>query len=172
VVVGGGKYGPARGGILARRLPTDRRYYGMLATVMNCLALEAAIERRGAPARTRRRSSCRRSVELFYPRCGAQISSEADRAARRRNPAIRSSPRYHRVLRAAEIGAQAVLKANQCRWRLQRRSQERPFGETVRPSDPSQAIEGGYKVMDATAFALAARRRCLSSCFRSPSRVR
>src|ERR1700760_2978607 len=52
VVVGGGNI--VRGVEVSSRgvsRPTGDTM-GMLATVMNCLALEAAIERRGAPART------------------------------------------------------------------------------------------------------------------------
>src|SRR6476619_3886631 len=45
---------------------------GMLATVMNCLALEAAIERKGTPARTLSAFVMPEISELF-PQCSAQI---------------------------------------------------------------------------------------------------
>ena len=71
VVVGGGNM--VRGVEVSSRgvsRPTGDTM-GMLATVMNCLALEAAIERRGAPARTLSafdeigRASCRERV--YHP---------------------------------------------------------------------------------------------------------
>ena len=65
---------------------------GMLATVMNCLALEAALERRGTPARTLWAFVMPQVCELFtrsaahniWPRAGSCCSAAA--------PAIRSSP--------------------------------------------------------------------------------
>jgi len=51
VVVGGGNMIPRRGSSRGVVRPTAIPW-GMLATVMNCLALEAAIERKGMPART------------------------------------------------------------------------------------------------------------------------
>ena len=52
VVIGGGNIfrGVAGGSVGMDRATAD--YMGMLATMMNCLALEAAIERKGTPART------------------------------------------------------------------------------------------------------------------------
>jgi len=46
-------------------------------------------------------------------------------------------------------------EGDQCRRRLQRRSQKDPAAKRFDRLTHSQAIEGGYKVMDATAFALA-----------------
>ena len=72
---------------------------GMLATVMNCLVLEAAIERKGAPARTLSAFVDAGGLRDFYPYRGAQIPRRGpDRAARRRN---RQSVLHHRHDRRA-----------------------------------------------------------------------
>ena len=59
------------------------------------------------------------------------------------------------VLRAGRNRRPCRSQGHQCRRRLQRRPQERPVRQAVRALTHSQALEGGYKVMDATAFALA-----------------
>jgi uridylate kinase len=59
------------------------------------------------------------------------------------------------VLRAAEIGAQAVLKATNVDGVYSADPKKDPSAKRFDRLTHSQAIEGGYKVMDATAFALA-----------------
>src|ERR1700727_166853 len=70
VVVGGGNI--VRGVEVSSRgvsRPTGDTM-GMLATMMNCLALEAAIERRGAPARTLS-GFAMREISGFFTRSAA-----------------------------------------------------------------------------------------------------
>src|SRR5262249_42920799 len=129
---------------------------GMLATVMNCLALESALERKGKPARTLCALAMPEVAELFTRKAALRYLAEGKivlLAGGTENPFF--TPDITAVLRAAEIDAQAVLKATNV--------------DGVYSADPkldknavrferlthSQAIEGGYKVMDATAFALA-----------------
>jgi len=59
------------------------------------------------------------------------------------------------VLRAAEIGAQAVLKATNVDGVYSADPKKDPKAKRFDRLTHSQAIAGGYKVMDATAFALA-----------------
>jgi uridylate kinase len=59
------------------------------------------------------------------------------------------------VLRAAEIGAQAVLKATNVDGIYSADPKKDPSARRFDRLSHSEAIEGGYKVMDATAFALA-----------------
>ena len=59
------------------------------------------------------------------------------------------------MLRAAEIGAQAVLKATNVDGVYSADPKKDPSAKRFDRLTHSQAIEGGYKVMDATAFALA-----------------
>ncbi len=61
------------------------------------------------------------------------------------------------VLRAAEIGAEAVLKATNVDgvYSADPKKDPDPAAKRFDRLTHSQAIEGGYKVMDVTAFALA-----------------
>jgi uridylate kinase len=59
------------------------------------------------------------------------------------------------VLRAAEIGAQAVLKATNVDGVYSADPKKDPSAKRFDRLTHSQAIAGDYKVMDATAFALA-----------------
>src|ERR1700759_1414570 len=156
VVVGGGNV--VRGVEVSSRgvSRTTGDTMGMLATMMNCLALEATIERKGTPARTLSAFVMPEIAELFTRTAAHKYLAEGRillLGGGTGNPFFTTDTTAG--LRAAEIGAQAGLKATN--------------GDGVYSSDPkkdpsatrfdrlthSQAIEGGYKVMDATAFALA-----------------
>ncbi len=173
VVVGGGNM--VRGVEVSSRgvsRPTGDTM-GMLATVMNCLALEAAIERRGAPARALSAFVMPQVCELFTRGAAHKYLAEGRivlLGGGTGNPFFTTDTTA--VLRAAEIGAHAVLKATNVDGVYSADPKKDPSAKRFERLTHSQAIEGGYKVMDATAFALARERRCLSSCFRSPSRVR
>jgi uridylate kinase len=129
---------------------------GMLATVMNCLALEAALERRGQSARTLSAFVMPEVCELFTRRAAHKYLAE-DRivllAGGTGNPYFTTDTTA--VLRAAEIGAQAVLKATNVDGVYSSDPKKNPSAKRFERLSHSQALEGGYKVMDATAFALA-----------------
>jgi uridylate kinase len=129
---------------------------GMLATVMNCLALEAAIERRGAPARTLSAFVMPQICELFTRSATHKYLAEGRivlLGGGTGNPFFTTDTTA--VLRAAEIGAQAVLKATNVDGVYSADPKKDPSAKRFDRLTHSQAIEGGYKVMDATAFALA-----------------
>ena len=96
VVVGGGNI--VRGVEVSSRgvsRPTGDTM-GMLATIMNCLALEAAIERKGTPARDAVGVRDARDLRAVHPRCNAQIPRRgANRPARRRNRQSVLHDRHH-----------------------------------------------------------------------------
>jgi uridylate kinase len=129
---------------------------GMLATVMNCLALEAAIERQGAPAQTLSAFVMPEICELFT-RAAAQKYLAEGRiillGGGTGNPFFTTDTTA--VLRAAEIEAQAVLKATNVDGVYSADPKQDPSAKRFDRLSHAQAIEGGYKVMDATAFALA-----------------
>jgi uridylate kinase len=129
---------------------------GMLATVMNCLALEAALERRGQAARTLSAMVMPQVCELFTR--GAAHRYLADGkivllAGGTGNPFFTTDTTA--VLRAGEIGAEAVLKATNVDGVYSADPKRDPTAKRFDRLTHSQALEGGYKVMDATAFALA-----------------
>jgi uridylate kinase len=129
---------------------------GMLATVMNCLALEAAIERRGTPARSLSAFVMPQICELFTRGATHKYLAEGRivlLGGGTGNPFFTTDTTA--VLRAAEIGAEAVLKATNVDGVYSADPRKDPAAKRFDRLTHSQAIEGGYKVMDATAFALA-----------------
>ncbi len=129
---------------------------GMLATVMNCLALEAAIERRGTPARALSAFVMPQICELFTRSATHKYLAEGRivlLGGGTGNPFFTTDTTA--VLRAAEIGAHAVLKATNVDGIYSADPKKDPSAKRFDRLTHSEAIGGGYKVMDATAFALA-----------------
>ncbi|MGB8400717.1 UMP kinase [Bradyrhizobium sp.] len=156
VVVGGGNI--VRGVEVSSRgmsRPTADTM-GMLATMMNCLALEAAIEGKGTPARTLSAFVMPEISELFTRNATHKYLAEGRivlLGGGTGNPFFTTDTTA--VLRAAEIGAQAVLKATNVDGVYSADPRKDSSARRFDRLTHSQAIEGGYKVMDATAFALA-----------------
>ncbi|OLE33381.1 MAG: UMP kinase [Alphaproteobacteria bacterium 13_1_20CM_3_64_12] len=156
VVVGGGNI--VRGVEVSSRgvsRPTGDTM-GMLATIMNCLALEAAIEKRGAPARSLSAFVMPQICELFTRGATHKYLAEGRivlLGGGTGNPFFTTDTTA--VLRAAEIGAEAVLKATNVDGVYSADPRKDPAAKRFDRLTHSQAVQGGYKVMDATAFALA-----------------
>src|SRR6516162_1840894 len=156
VVIGGGNI--VRGVEVSSRgvsRPTGDTM-GMLATVMNCLALEAVLERMGARVCTLSAFVMPEICELFT-RAAAHNHLAQGRivllGGGTGNPFFTTDTTA--VLRAAEIGAEAVLKATNVDGVYSADPKKNPSAKRFDRLTHAQAIEGGYKVMDATAFALA-----------------
>ncbi|GAA3852908.1 UMP kinase [[Pseudomonas] carboxydohydrogena] len=129
---------------------------GMLATVMNCLALESALERKGQSARTLCALAMPQVCELFTRKAALRYLADGRIvlfAGGTGNPFFTTDTTA--VLRASEIGAQAVLKATNVDGVYSADPKVDKTAKRFERLTHSQAIEGGYKVMDATAFALA-----------------
>jgi uridylate kinase len=129
---------------------------GMLATVMNALVLEAAIERAGAPARTMSALTMPQVCET-YERARALRHLDENKVVvfggGTGNPFFTTDTTA--VLRAAEIDAKAVLKATNVDGVYSADPRKDASAKRFDRLTHAQAVEGGYKVMDATAFALA-----------------
>ncbi len=156
VVVGGGNI--FRGVEVSSRgvSRTTGDTMGMLATVMNCLALESALERKGQSARTLCAFVMPQISELFTRAAAHRYLAEGRivlLAGGTGNPYFTTDTTA--VLRAAEIGAQAVLKTTNVDGVYSADPKKDPSAKRFERLSHSQAVEGGYKVMDATAFALA-----------------
>ena len=156
VVVGGGNI--FRGVEVSSRgvSRTTGDTMGMLATIMNCLALEAALERKGQPARALTAFVMPQICELFTRGAAHKYLAEGRivlLAGGTGNPYFTTDTTA--VLRAAEIGAQAVLKATNVDGIYSADPKKDKSAKRFERLTHSQAVEGGYKVMDATAFALA-----------------
>ena len=129
---------------------------GMLATIMNCLALEAALERSGAPARTLSALVMPEICELFTRAAAHKYLTDGRivlLGGGTGNPFFTTDTTA--VLRAAEIDAEAVLKATNVDGIYSADPKKDRSAKRFDRLTHAQAIEGGYKVMDTTAFALA-----------------
>jgi len=133
---------------------------GMLATVMNALVLEAALERAGAPARAMSALAMPQVCET-YERQRALRHLDDERivvfAGGTGNPFFTTDTTA--VLRAAEIDAQAVLKATNVDGVYSADPKKNPKATRYERLTHKEAIERDLKVMDATAFALARENR-------------
>jgi uridylate kinase len=129
---------------------------GMLATVMNGLALESAIERAGAPARTLSAIAMPQICES-YSRQRAEKHLGAGRivvmAGGTGNPFFTTDTTA--VLRAVETDCQAVLKATNVDGVYSADPKKDPKATRFERLTHHDAITRDLKVMDATAFALA-----------------
>jgi uridylate kinase len=160
IVVGGGNI--VRGVSAAEqgipRVTAD--LMGILATVMNALAFESALERAGARARVMSALAMPEICETYERRRALRHLEEGRvvlLAAGTGNPFFTTDTTA--VLRASEIGAEAVLKATDVDGVY---SADPKTASNARRYDRlthQQAIERDLKVMDATAFALARENR-------------
>lgn len=156
VVVGGGNIlrGVAVAGAGLPRATADAM--GMLATVVNALVLEVAIERAGSSARTMSALAMPQVCET-YERQRALRHIAEDRvvlfAGGTGNPFFTTDTTA--VLRAAEMGCGAVLKATNVDGVYSADPKQDPAARRLDKLSHQDAIDWNLKVMDATAFALA-----------------
>jgi len=133
---------------------------GMLATVMNALALESAIEKAGLAARTMSALGMPHVCET-YERCRALRHIEEGRlvllAGGTGNPFFTTDTTA--VLRAAELGAEAVLKATDVDGVYSADPKQDKDAKRYDRLTHQEALERNLKVMDTTAFALARENR-------------
>ncbi len=133
---------------------------GMLATVMNCLVLEAAIERQGKAVRTLSALDMPAVCET-YTRARALKHLANKRivllAAGTGSPFFTTDTTA--VLRAAELGGGAVLKATNVDGVYSADPKKDPKAKRYARLTPQEALERDLKVMDSTAFALARENR-------------
>jgi uridylate kinase len=121
---------------------------GMLATVMNSLALEAAVMRAGSEARTL-------SAIAMPDICESFSRQRALKHLRSGRIAILATTDTTAVLRAAELDCQAVLKATNVDGVYSADPKRDKNATRYERLTPQEAIEKSLKVMDGTAFALA-----------------
>jgi len=129
---------------------------GMLATVMNALALEAAIERAGASARTLSAIAMPQVCEGYARQRAAKHLDDGHIvlfAGGTGNPYFTTDTTA--VLRAAEMGCEAVLKATNVDGVYSADPKRDPQAKRFEALTHEDAIARRLRVMDATAFALA-----------------
>ena len=160
VVVGGGNI--FRGvEVAARGVPRPvGDTMGMLATVMNCLVLEAAIERQGHEARTLSALAMTAVCETYNRKRAIKNLGKGRivlLAAGTGNPYFTTDTTA--VLRAAELECQAVLKATNVDGVYSADPKKDPRATRYDRLSHQEALEKDLKVMDGAAFALARENR-------------
>ena len=131
-------------------------YAGMLATLLNALALQDALERRGAHTRVLSALAAAEVAEPYIRRRAIR-HLEKDRivifAAGTGNPYFTTDTAA--ALRALEIGAEAILMAKHAvEGVLDGDPRQDPDAELLPELTHLQVIERGLKVMDTTALSL------------------
>ena len=155
IVIGGGNIfrGVALGASGMERATAD--YMGMLATMMNALALQDALMRAGVSARVQSALRMDQVVEP-YIRPKAIRHLEEGRvvifAAGTGNPFFTTDTAA--ALRGAEIGAEIVLKATRVDGVYTADPNKDPNAQRYATISFDEAIGKHLEVMDATAFAL------------------
>lgn len=155
VVVGGGNI--VRGAKIAstgiEHATAD--YMGMLATVINALALQAAIERRGVDTRVQSAIAMQAVAEPFIRR-RALRHLEKGRvvilAAGTGNPFFTTDTAA--ALRAVELNADALLKATNVDGVYDRDPRKHPDAVKFDTLSFEDALQRQLRVMDLTAFTL------------------
>ena len=155
IVIGGGNIfrGVAPGAQGMDRATAD--YMGMLATVMNSLALADAMRQQGMTARVMSAISIEQVVEPYVRPKALQYLEEGKIvifAAGTGNPFFTTDTAA--ALRGSEIGAQVVLKATKVDGVYSADPNKDPSATRYSSISFDEAISRHLQVMDATAFAL------------------
>jgi uridylate kinase len=153
VVVGGGNIWRGRQAPGIERSRAD--YMGMLATVMNSLALQDALEKLHVPTRVQTAIEMTRVAEPFIP-LRARRHLEKGRvvifAAGLGVPYF--STDTSAAQRALEIGAEALLKGTKVDGVYTADPKVVPSATRLETLDYADILREGYQVMDATAISL------------------
>jgi len=154
IVVGGGNIFRGR----ERNKEVDEvaaDYMGMLATIINGMALQEALERLGAPTRMMTAFEIKAVAEPY-------IRRRAQRHLKKGRIVIFTagvgSPFFTTdsgaALRAIEIGCDVILKATDVNGVYSDNPSKNPKAKLYKKLTYQEAIEKNLEVMDATAFAL------------------
>jgi uridylate kinase len=156
LVIGGGNI---YRGMSAAAQGIDRAtgdYMGMLATVLNALAVQEALERNGADTRVLSAMHVQEVAEPYIRRRAVRHLEKGRVvifAAGTGNPYFTTDTAA--ALRALEIGAEAILMAkNGVEGVLDGDPRVDPEAKLIQELTHLQAIERGLKVMDTTALSL------------------
>ncbi|MEY3664763.1 MAG: kinase [Pseudomonadota bacterium] len=155
IVIGGGNIfrGVAGGAAGMDRATAD--YMGMLATVMNALALQDALRGQGVVSRVQSALKIEQVVEPYIRPKALRYLEEGKVvifAAGTGNPFFTTDTAA--ALRGAEIGAEVVLKATKVDGVYTADPVKDPSATRYHRISFDEAISRNLKVMDATAFAL------------------
>jgi uridylate kinase len=155
VVIGGGNIfrGAFNSGTAIERATGD--YMGMLATVINALALQSILEKTGVPTRVQSAISMSQVAEPYIRRKAIRHLEKGRIvifAAGTGNPFFTTDTAA--ALRAMEIGADILMKATRVDGVYTDDPETNPDAEKFDELTYREVLDRGLKVMDATAIAL------------------
>jgi uridylate kinase len=130
-------------------------YMGMLATVINALALQDALEKIGVPTRVQTAISMAQVAEPFIRRRAVRHLEKGRVvifAGGTGNPYFSTDTTA--ALRANEIGAEIVLKATKVDGIYDSDPKQNPKAKRFSQIRYAEALQQQLKVMDSTAFSL------------------
>ncbi len=161
VVIGGGNFirgvSAAKDGIIRR---TSGDYMGMLATVINAVAMQESLENDGLQVRIQSAIKMEEIAENFIVRRAIRHLEKGRVvifAAGTGNPFFTTDTAG--VLRASEIGASAIIKATKVNGIYDKDPNKYPDAKLLKEVSYDEALKENIKVMDDTAIALARENR-------------
>jgi len=156
VVIGGGNIFRGVKGAAEGMDRSGADYMGMLATVLNSLALQDALERRGLETRV---MSALRMTQVAEPYIRRRAMRHLDKgrlvifAGGTGNPFFTTDTAA--ALRAAEIGAEVLLKGTRVDGVYDADPLTEPAAKRFTELTYREVLQKGLRVMDATAISLA-----------------
>jgi len=155
IVIGGGNIwrGVRDGGGIIDRVNSDNM--GMLATVINALALQSALEEVGVPTRVMTAVNINELAEPFIRRKAVRHLEKGRVvifAGGTGNPFFTTDSAA--ALRASEIGATLLLKATQVDGVYDDDPRKNPSAKRIQKISYGEAIKKGLQFMDTAALAL------------------
>ncbi len=155
VVVGGGNFWRGASAEMRGMERATADYVGMLATVMNSLALQSMLEAMDVPTRVQSAIEMKNVAEPFIRRLAVR-HLERGRVvvfgAGTGNPFFSTDTAA--ALRGTEIGADAILKATMVDGVYDSDPKTNPDAKRFTTLTFTEALNRGLKVMDSTAFTL------------------
>ncbi len=155
MVVGGGNIFRGKNADAVNLDRAQGDYMGMLATVINSLALQNALERMGVPTRVQTAIEMREIAEPFIRR---KALSHLEKGRIVIFAAGTGSPYFSTdtaaALRAAEIGADCLLKATKVDGIYDSDPERNSDARLLKKVSYMDALQKQLKVMDAAAFSL------------------
>jgi len=155
VVVGGGNIFRGMSGSERGIDRTTGDYMGMLATLINALALQDALEKCGVPTRVQSAITAIQVAEPFIRRRAIRHLEKGRVvvfAGGTGNPFFSTDTAA--ALRASEIGAEVLLKATKVDGIYDADPKTNPQARRFDQISYQEALQRGLKIMDATAFSL------------------
>ncbi len=156
VVIGGGNIFRGVSGASRGMDRSTADYMGMLATVMNALALQQALERSGVPTRVLSAIDMKEVAEPYIRRRAIRHLEKGRVvifAAGTGLPFFTTDTTA--ALRAVEVGAEVIMKATRVDGVFASDPEEDPTAQRFERITFDEVLQRNLKVMDATAISLA-----------------